>query len=185
MGGKQKRSGQHILLFTAACLIFLIGMTGCGAVVRHLETGPATSPDRQENQFLDQAEIFLQQQEYVKALDSVNQAISCCTGRFAGRAFHIMGIALAASDYPMASGSRSFGCFRRLDMSFSDSVYRQTARCWADALDEVLKDEAKMQNMRKTIQSQARRIQGLERQIEQLKDVDLEPETPQPGGNSP
>jgi hypothetical protein len=185
MGGKQGGPRQRILLFPAACLILLIGITGCRTVVEPLEPGMDDRLDRQEDQLLDLAESLLQKGDYAGAVDVVDQAISCCTGRFAERALHILGNALAAPDNPMGEHSPSIRCFKRLEISSSDSVPGPAARCWVAALNEVLANEAEIRKSKKTIQDQMRRIRELERQIEQLKAVDLEPETPKTGGMVP
>jgi hypothetical protein len=176
MGSKQKRRGQHILLFPAACLISLILTTGCRTAVEPSKEGIDSRLDQQETLLLDRAESLLLQKNYAGAMDSVDQAIACCNGRSSERALRILETALTDAGNPMDADSPSIRCFKQLQGSLPDSVSGPAVRCWAITLNEVLADQAEIQKLKNTIRS-------LKKQIEQLKAVDLEPETPKPGGN--
>lgn len=137
-----------------------------------------------ESQLLDQAEFFLQKKDYKSALNSLEKAITCCGGRFSDRTLHILAIVLAHHDNPMSDRNDSIRCFKWLEASFPDSVYGPASRCWVAVVNEFLVYETEIRKLRKTIQFQLKEIRSLERQIEQLKAVDLELETPKPEDES-
>lgn len=176
MGGKQNRCRQHIFLFPAACLIYFILMTGCRTASGPLAGGPSPRTDQLEAQLLDQAEACLKSKDYAGTLKRVDQAICCCSGRYSKRALHILEATLAAPNNPVDAHHRAIRCFKSLDSSSSDSMTGPAARCWAAALNEVIANEAEIQELKMTIQK-------LKRQIEQLKAVDLESQTPKSDGN--
>jgi|GEM_PF-4254161 len=185
MGGKQKRHRQHVLLFFAACLIFPMMTIGCRTAPRPLVPGPYSPEDRQESQLLDIAELFLEKKDYSGAMNAVREAISCCSGRFSDRAAHLLVIMLSAPDNPMGIRNDVIRCVKTLEVSFPDAVYGPASRCWTAALNEFSARETEIRDLRKTIQSQRKEIRTLERQLEQLKAVDLELQPPKLGDESP
>jgi hypothetical protein len=185
MGGKQPRPRQRILLFLAAGLMCSFAAAGCRAVVRPAGEGPGARLDRQETQFLDQAESRLQTGDDAGALDALHQAAACCTGRYSERTLHILARVLTAPGNAAGQGSRAIRCFRRLKDSDFAAIKGPAARCWATALDEVLTNQAEIQMLRGTLAARDQRIETLQKQIDQLKAVDLEPETTKPGGKTP
>jgi hypothetical protein len=226
MGGKPERQRQHILLFSAACLILLMMAGGCrsaggeplrfpekesrsadttaktiepenalaqepdqswmsGRIAPPTAQNAPTPLDRLESQWLDRAATAMQGGNSANALASIDKAVTCCNGRFADRAVRLLTGLLARPGVAANHRSQAIQCFLQLEANRPEAVYGAAARCWASALDEVLAREADIQKLRKTIQLQKRQIQILEKQIEQLKAVDLELETPQPNLNVP
>lgn len=177
MGGKQDWPRQHILLFTAVCLTFLITMTGCRANAALPAKGADSGDDQQEVQLLDRAESFLQAKEYSRAFDLVDQAIACCAGRHSRRALSILMTALTAPGDTLADSSKATKCFRGLANPIEDPFADPAAQCWAATLNEVMTNEAQIRRLKKD-------IQALEIQIERLKAVDLEPISPHPNGKN-
>jgi len=154
---------------------------------------PSTSPPpgglsplaRTESQLLDRAQNLLQKGDSTAALETIDKAITCCNGHFADRALHILNDAMAQPDVAAGHRSRVIQCFDRLEAEHPETVYGPAARCWTIALNGLLRRDAEVQKLRKTIQQQRKQIQKLQKQIEQLKAVDLELETPKPDVNVP
>jgi tetratricopeptide (TPR) repeat protein len=156
-----------------------------GGVPPASPSGELTPLARLESQLLDRAENLLQRGDPAAALESVDKAITCCNGRFADRALHILNDALAQPEIAAGHHVQSIQCFDRLEAEHPEAVYGPAARCWAIALNALLARDADVKKLRKTIRQQSRQIQILQKQIEQLKAVDLELETPKPNVNVP
>jgi hypothetical protein len=145
-----------------------------------MEEGQIAASESMESQLLDQAEFFLQKEDYKSALNSLEKAITCCGRRFPDRTLHILAIVLAHPDNPMSDDNYPIRCFKWLESSFPDSVYGPASRCWVAVVNEFLVYETEIRNLRISIQSHLKEIRSLKRQIEQLKAVDLELQTPKP-----
>jgi len=153
--------------------------------VQPLEPSPTTHLARLETQFLDRAAILLQKGQTEEALASVGKALTCCEGRFSDRALQILADALARSNSAADRHGEAFACFPRLESAFPDAVYGPAAQCWAATLNALFVKDAQIQKLSHTIRIQKKRIEGLEKQIEQLKAVDLELESPKPSMGVP
>jgi hypothetical protein len=162
----------------------LTGTTG-GTTPTPPSPGGISPLTRTESQLLDRAQYLLQKGDSAAALRAVDKAITCCNGRFADRALHILTDAMAQPDVAAGHRSQVIQCFDRLEAEHPEVVYGPAARCWTIALNALLRRDAEVQKLRKTNQQQRKQIQKLQKQIEQLKAVDLELETPKPNVNVP
>jgi hypothetical protein len=177
MGAEQDRIRQRILLFLATGLISAIITTSCGTVARPPKDEHGAWQDQMESQLLDRAEDLLKNEEYSVAVNVIGRAASCCRGRYSQRTLRLLESALAAPDNPIGSHSLAISCLKGLKNSFSGPVTQETARCRTAALNEILQNENKMLELK-------RKVRRLERQIEQLKAVDLERPLPRSGGDT-
>jgi hypothetical protein len=188
MGRKQKKLWQHILLFPASCLIILNVIIGCQGLLersgfpqRQNEAGKDTAInlDRLEAQLLNQADESIKNGEIIEALQLATQSISCCRGQLSDRTLNTVRTILAHPEYRLDNQDQALSCLRQLEATFPEPGNSQTTGCWLTGLSELLTKETKIKKMKNTIKSQAETIQTLEKQIEQLKAVDLEPVQPE------
>lgn len=153
--------------------------------IGNMKNGQIAELESLESQLLDQAEFFLQKKDYTNSLNSVKKSITCCGGHFSDRTLHILATVLEYPENLISHRNDSITCFKWLEASFPDSVYGPASRCWVAVVNEFWIYEAEILKMRTTIQSQLKKIQFLESQIEQLKAVDLELETLNPDDEAP
>lgn len=200
MGRKQKRSGQYIFLFPAACVIIVMVLGGC----RPAASPPELPPGREqagrlsmtevnpesaaglkslEDRLLNQADEKLGRGDASAALRFAAEAISCCNGEFAERALQIIRAALDHPSLRLENPAHAAGCLQRLQAAARGAGYAPVAGCWVASLPELSAREAEIRKLRNTIRARTDRIQSLNRQLEQLKAVDLELVQPeQPAG---
>lgn len=94
-----------------------------------------------------------------------------------------MGLALAHPDNPAADPAEALARFESLATDFPDSPHALEARTWSTTLSRVIslqtqneENAEKIQKLNRELDSRSRRINVLEKQIEQLKAVDLDVE---------
>jgi hypothetical protein len=180
-GGKSTTSGAPEKSFSPATE----PSRTTGRIPPSLAPTALTPLEQVESQWLDRAAIYMKRGDTTNALASIDKAAACCNGRFADRTVRMLRDVLARPGVAAEHRSQAIQCFLRLEATRPDVVYGPAARCWTSALSEVLTRETDVRKLRKTIQLQKRKIQELEKQIEQLKAVDLELETPKPNLNVP
>jgi hypothetical protein len=202
MGRKQKKFWQYILLFPASCLIVLIAITGCQVSVEHPGVSQQHEPDQlpktrsgrdivtnpgtQEARLLDQADESIKNGEIVKALQSVSEAISCCSkGHISDRTLATLQNIQAHPDYKLRNHDHAVSCLRKLEATFPRYGYDPTTGCRQIGLSEMPTQETEIQNLKETTRSQEKIIRTLKKQLAQLKAVDLELVQPEPAVEAP
>ncbi len=178
MGSEQDRIRQRVLFFLATGVISAIMITNCGTAAEPLKDENGTWQDQMESQLLDRAEALLKNEEYSAAVNVIGRAVSCCRSRYSQRTLQLLESALAAPDNPIGSHSLAISCLKRLEHPFSGPVTKETAQCWTAALNEILANEHEVLELK-------RMVRKLERQIEQLKAVDLEHPLPKLNKETP
>jgi hypothetical protein len=202
MGRKQQKLWQYILLFPASCLTILIVITGCQVSVKHpgvsqqyepdqlpetrSDMDIVTNPGMLETRLLDQADESIKNGEIVKALQSVSEAISCCSqGYISNRTLVTLQNIQAHPDYRLGNHDHAVSCLRKLEATFPGYGYNPTTGCRQIGLSEMPDQETEIQKLKETIRSQEEIIQTLKKQLAELKAVDLELVQPEPAVEAP
>lgn len=192
MGRKRKRFWQHILFFSAACLIILHLITGCRPTVEQPDlqgeqggiAGPSDSIEvpemaaqlmQLEESLLDKAEVSLQKGDIPEALQSISEAISCCEGQYAARAFDLIEMALVHPDNKRVKLDNAQVCLQQAENQFTKSGYGINTSCWVIALSDMLAKADENRKLKNKVYSQKQEVKTLKKIIERLKAVDLEP----------
>jgi hypothetical protein len=145
-----------------------------------------TNPGMLETRLLDQADESIKNGEIVKALQSVSEAISCCSqGYISNRTLVTLQNIQAHPDYRLGNHDHAVSCLRKLEATFPGYGYNPTTGCRQIGLSEMPDQETEIQKLKETIRSQEEIIQTLKKQLAELKAVDLELVQPEPAVEAP
>jgi hypothetical protein len=144
------------------------------AAIAQANPETAASLKALEDGLLNQADASLASGDASKALQFVAKAVSCCNEASSDRALQIIRAALDHPSLRLENPAEAAGCLQRLTAAAKGAGYGPVAGCWVASLQELSARDAEIRKQRSTIRARTEMIETLNRQIEQLKAVDLE-----------
>lgn len=144
---------------------------------------PLTQTELAVIEHLDRGEEFMARGECKKAREEIFLVIphsGVCRPELSVRALKIFMEWYKTSKHTSKGDAGCAAYFNELEATCSDSMYGPAAPCWLQALYQIVEAQDDRKKLKTVIRAQREKIKTLEKQIEQLKAVDLELETEKP-----
>lgn len=173
MGPKRSRTGQHIFLYPACCVIWSVIVMGC------LHWPPSPQGDQQ----LREARQLMARGDYGSALEINQRVLKQFPDSLADQALFQLGLIYAHPENPDRNVQNAVDSFQRIIDRHPASQLRPEAELWVAVLGNLRAQEDQIRTLiqrnaplEKTVKIQKQKINQLRDQLEKFKRIDIKME---------
>lgn len=160
MGKKRGKQGKHLFFHGACFVAFLLSMTGCTAALNYEKKW-------QGHRQLKSAEIFLEQEDFERALAAYDQVAEAFPDDSPGdAALFQMGMVWAHPENPKRDYQKAHEYFQRLMDDFPRGSLNEEKKVLVSVVDELVRCRGRAQGQEKT-------ITVLKNQLQEMKKINI------------